>query len=197
MTSFAPVARPAVLLDLAPGSLVRDAVAVVAGAGLTGLAAQVSVHTGLTPVPFTLQTLAVVLTGASLGSIRGLVSMVLYLLAGGAGVPWFAGHTSGFGGPSFGYLLGFVAAAAVIGAASERRADRRVVSLVPAMLVGGVLIYGIGAVWLQHDLGVGARTAFDLGVRPFLVADALKLGLASLALPGAWRAVRAIRGLDR
>lgn len=194
MTSTTFDGPRAVLIDLAPGALVRDAVAVAAGAGVTGAAAQISVHTGLTPVPFTLQTLAVVVTGAALGSMRAALSMLLYLLAGGLGVPWFAGHTSGFGGPSFGYVLGFIAAALLIGAASERRADRRVLSLVPAMVAGGVLIYAVGMFWLQHDLGVSLRTAFELGVRPFLVGDAIKLGLASLALPGAWWAVGRIRG---
>ncbi|HEY3716503.1 MAG TPA: biotin transporter BioY [Jatrophihabitantaceae bacterium] len=187
MTSSA-LQRP-VLVDLVPGALARDTGAIGAGAALTGLSAQVSIHTGITPVPFTLQTLAVVLVGAALGSVRGVLSMALYLVAGGLGVPWFAGHASGFGGPSFGYLVGFVAAAALIGAAAERRADRRIWSAVTAMLGGGLLIYGIGMLWLKRDLDVDLRTSFDLGVRPFLISDALKLGLASLALPATWRLV--------
>src|ERR1700712_2124957 len=95
----AAVRQRIVLADLIPGALVRDAALVVGGAGLTGLAAQVSVHVpSITPVPFTLQTLAVLLTGAALGSVRGLLSMSLYLLAGGIGVPWFANHSHGFSG---------------------------------------------------------------------------------------------------
>src|SRR5579875_1463535 len=105
MTSAA-VSKRIVLADLVPGSLARDAGLVLGGAALTGAAAQISVHVpSLTPVPFTLQTLAVLLTGAALGSVRGLLSMALYLVAGSLGVPWFANHAHGWAGnPSFGYV---------------------------------------------------------------------------------------------
>ncbi len=176
-----------VLADIVPGSRVRDAVLVLTGAGLTGLAAQVAITTPLSPVPFTLQTLAVLATGAALGSIRGLLSMLLYLAAGAAGVPWFASHSSGFGGPSFGYVVGFVLAALVVGALAERRADRHVVTTVAMMVLGNVIIYAIGTAWLAQDLGLTAAKAFELGVRPFLGTDALKIAVAALALPGAWK----------
>lgn len=176
-----------VLADIVPGSRVRDAVLVLSGAGLTGLAAQVAITTPLSPVPFTLQTLAVLVTGAALGSIRGLLSMLLYLAAGAAGVPWFASHSSGFGGPSFGYVVGFVLAALVVGALAERRADRHVVTTVAMMVLGNVIIYAIGTAWLAQDLGLTAAKAFELGVRPFLGIDALKIAVAALALPGAWK----------
>ncbi|MDQ6936779.1 MAG: biotin transporter BioY, partial [Actinomycetota bacterium] len=107
MSATALSSRRSVLADLLPATLTRDVGLVAGGAGLTGLAAQVSVHTSLSPVPFTLQTLAVLVTGAALGTVRGLLSMTLYLLAGIAGIPWFAGHSHGWGGPSFGYILGF------------------------------------------------------------------------------------------
>ncbi len=145
--------RAAVLADLLPGARVRDAVLVLSGAGLTGLAAQVSIHTPLSPVPFTLQTLAVLLTGAALGSVRGVASMLVYLLAGVTGVPWYAGHASGRGGPSFGYVLGFVVAAGVVGALARRRADRRVVTTVALMVLGNVVVYAVGTTWLAADLG--------------------------------------------
>src|SRR5580704_15633798 len=97
-----------VLADLVPGTLVRDAALVLGGAGLTGLAAQVSFHTSLSPVPITLQTMAVLLVGASLGTVRGVLSLTLYMVAGGLGVPWYASQGHGWGGPSFGYLIGFI-----------------------------------------------------------------------------------------
>lgn len=180
----------AVLADLLPGARVRDAVLVLGGAGLTGLSAQVSIHTPLSPVPFTLQTLAVLVTGAALGSVRGLLSMLFYLLAGMAGLPWFAGHASGVGGPSFGYLLGFVAAAGVVGVLAERRADRHIITTVGLMVLGNLIIYAIGTTWLAQDLGVSAGKAFDLGVRPFLGTDAIKVAFAALAFPAAWRLAR-------
>lgn len=179
-----------VLADLIPGALARDAALVVGGAALTGVAAQFSFTTPLSPVPFTLQTLAVLVTGAALGTVRGLLSMLLYLAAGMAGMPWFAAHSSGVGGPSFGYILGFVVAAGVVGALARRGADRHVVSTAALMVAGSVVIYAIGTVWLAADLHVGAGKAIDLGVRPFLATDAIKLAIAALAFPSAWRLAR-------
>lgn len=191
--SAAGLARPRlVLADLVPGSLARDAVLVAGGAGLTGLAAQVSIHVpSITPVPFTLQTLAVLLTGAALGTVRGLLSMSLYLAAGSAGLPWFANHTSGWSGnPSFGYVLGFVVAAGVVGELARRGNDRAVMSAIGLMAVGDAILLTIGTVWLANDLHVSASKAIELGVTPFLVGDAIKLGIAALVLPAAWRLVR-------
>lgn len=162
----------------------------IGGAGLTGLAAQVSIHTPLSPVPFTLQTLAVLVAGAALGTVRGALSMLLYLLAGGLGMPWFAGHTSGWGGASFGYVVAFVIAAGVVGALAERRVDRRVVTMIALMVVGNLVIYAVGATWLAADLHLSASKAFALGVRPFLVTDAVKVALAAVAFPSAWKLAR-------
>ncbi len=189
--STAAVRPRIVLADLVPGSLVRDAVLIVAGAGLTGVAAQVSIHVpSITPVPFTLQTLAVLLTGAALGSVRGVLSMMVYLLAGGVGMPWFADHAHGFGGASFGYVIGFVVAAGVVGELARRGNDRSVVSAVGLMAVGEAILLSIGTVWLAHDLQVPASKAIELGVTPFLIGDAIKLAVAALVLPAAWKLTR-------
>ncbi len=190
MSSAVAASERVVLADLLPGALIRDAVLIVGGAGLTGLAAQVSIVTPLSPVPFTLQTMTVLVSGAALGSVRGVLSMLLYLVAGMAGVPWFAGHSHGVGGPSFGYLIGFVLAAGAVGALARRGADRHVVSTVLLMVGGSLVIYAVGTGWLAQDLNLGLAKAFDLGVRPFLVTDAIKLGVAALALPAAWRLAR-------
>lgn len=190
MSTTVAASNRAVLADLLPGALARDALLVLGGAGLTGLAAQVSILTPLSPVPFTLQTLTVLVTGAALGSLRGVLSMGFYLVVGMAGVPWFAGHSHGVGGPAFGYLLGFVVAAGLVGALARRGADRHVATTVLLMVAGSVVIYVIGTAWLAADLDLGVREAFDLGVRPFLATDAIKLGVAALAFPAAWRLAR-------
>lgn len=190
MAAATTVPNRLVLADLLPGSVVRDVALIGGGAGLTGLAAQVSVHTALTPVPFTLQTLAVLITGAALGSVRGVLSMVLYLAAGSLGVPWFADHAHGWGGPSFGYILGFVVAAAVVGELARRGNDRHIVSTIGLMALGSALVYGVGATWLAHNLGLSAAKAVSLGVTPFLIGDALKAAAAALVLPAAWRLAR-------
>jgi biotin transport system substrate-specific component len=193
MATAVPSSDRIVLADLVPGALVRDAVLIGAGAGLTGLAAQVSVHTWLSPVPFTLQTLAVLVTGAALGSVRGVLSMALYMVAGGAGLPWFASHAHGWGGPTFGYIVGFVVAAGVVGELARRGNDRHVLSSLGLLAVGSAIVYVIGATWLAHDLHYSAQTAVSKGVTPFLLTDALKLAVAALVLPGAWTLVRRMR----
>jgi biotin transport system substrate-specific component len=180
-----------VLADLLPGTRVRDAVLIAGGAGLTGLAAQVSVHTGLTPVPFTLQTLAVLLVGSALGSVRGVLSIGLYLLAGMAGVPWYANHSSQWQhNPSFGYIIGFVIAAGVVGELARRGNDRTVMSTVGLMVLGSAIVYLVGATWLAQDLHVSASKAVALGVTPFLIGDTIKAAIAAIVLPTAWKLVR-------
>lgn len=189
-SATAPTTR-LVLADLVPGALVRDAALIVGGAGLTGLAAQVSLHTSLTPVPFTLQTLAALVVGASLGSLRGVLSMLVYLAAGSVGVPWFANHAHGWGGsPSFGYIIGFVVMAGIVGELARRGHDRAVLSSVGLMLVGDAVVLTIGTIWLANDLHVSAAKAIDLGVTPFLLAEVIKIAIAAVVLPGAWRLVR-------
>jgi biotin transport system substrate-specific component len=190
MLNAAALPNRLVLADLVPGARLRDAALVIAGAGVTGVAAQVSVHTPLSPVPFTMETLAVLVVGAALGTVRGALSIALYLVAGIAGVPWYANHAHGWGGPSFGYVIGFVLAAGVTGALAKRGADRHVLSTVALMALGTFIIYVVGTAWLAHDLHIGAAEAFTLGVRPFLVTDAIKMALAALAFPAAWRLVR-------
>ena len=200
MTSSAnaiALARPRrVLADLIPGALVRDAVLVVVAAALTGLCAQLSFHIPGTPVPVTGQTFAVVVSGAALGWWRGLLAMLLYLAAGVAGLPWFAHHASGYVGATFGYIVAFVVAAAVVGFIAGRGGDRTVLRTVGTMLLGSVIIYVIGAGWLAADLHLSAAQAFELGVRPFIPGDALKVLLAAGLLPAAWLLVGE-RGRDR
>ena len=190
MSTAAAVPNRLVLADLVPGALARDVALVVGGAGLTGLAAQVAIHTPLSPVPFTLQTLSVLVVGAALGTVRGLLSMLVYLLAGVAGVPWYAEHSHGWGGPSFGYILGFVVAAGIVGALAKRGADRHVASTVLLFVAGSLVIYAIGTAWLAADLNITAVEAFKLGVRPFLATDAIKIAIAACAFPAAWRFAR-------
>src|SRR6187402_1694587 len=118
--------RPRVLADLVPGAFVRDVALVIGAAVLTGIVAQVSIPLPFTPVPVTLQTLTVLLAGAALGPIRGGLSMVLYLVAGLVGVPWFSDKHYGWEFASFGYIIGFVVAATLVGALARRGADRTV-----------------------------------------------------------------------
>lgn len=184
--TVAAQARRRVLADLVPGSLVRDVLLLAAAAGLTGLAAQVSIPLPFTPVPITLQTFAVLLSGAALGPVRGGLGMLLYLAAGAVGVPWFAEHQSGMAIASFGYIVGFVVAASLVGTLARRGADRSVLGTIGMMVIGNLVIYAIGVPWLMVALGVDLLKGLEFGVTPFLIGDGLKIMLAAGLLPGAW-----------
>jgi biotin transport system substrate-specific component len=186
----AAVARPAVLGDLVPGRLVRDVALVVGAAVFVGVAAQISVPVPGTPVPVSGQTFAVLLSGAALGLNRSVFAMALYAVAGVLGVPWFAQGTSGWHLASFGYVIGFVLAGAVVGALAARGGDRSPLRTVGTMTLGTLLIYVAGVPWLMAMTHSGLGAALSMGVRPFLVGDALKVLLAAGLLPGAWRLVR-------
>jgi biotin transport system substrate-specific component len=173
-----------------------DTILVLAGTGLVAAAAQVSIPLPFTPVPITGQTFAVILVGASLGTLRGTASLALYLLAGMAGAPIYAHHSHGLGvvtGASGGYLVGFVLAAAVTGVLAEQRCDRHFSSAVGAMLTGNVVIYLVGLPWLAVDLGTSLDKTLQLGLYPFVPGDMLKLYLAGALLPTAWRGVGWVR----
>jgi len=186
-SAVSPASRPLVLADVVPGARGRDVGLVVGGAAFVGLAAQLSVPLPFTPVPITGQTFAVLLTGAALGWQRGLASMLLYLVAGVAGVPWFADGSSGATAPSFGYIVGFVLAAAVVGRLAGAGADRTPVRTVGLMMLGNLLIYLVGVPWLAVALDVPLGQAVALGLTPFLLGDAVKIVLAAGVLPASWR----------
>ena len=196
-TPAATLAHPTLSSAIVPRTgLLADALLVCAGTGLVALAAQISIHLGFTPVPITAQTFAVVLVGASLGAVRGTASLLLYLLIGVAGAPVYAEHKHGwevFSGSSGGYIVGFVLAAALTGLLAERGWDRRVSTSVSVMLTGNVVIYLCGLPWLHHSLGVSWAKTLEYGLYPFVAGDVIKLYLAALALPGAWRLVGRIR----
>ncbi|QRP47500.1 biotin transporter BioY [Amycolatopsis sp. FDAARGOS 1241] len=196
MSSLSLTGRRQVLADLVPGALARDLALVAGGAVLTGAAAQLVIPVPGSPVPMTGQTFAALLVGASLGMRRGAASLLLYLLVGAAGVPWFQGATSGLSGASAGYLVGFVFAGAVVGALARRGGDRTPLRTVGTMVLGNVVIYAFGVPWLMAAAGFDFSTAFAKGVVPFLIGDALKIVVAAGVLPLVWAAVARVRKED-
>lgn len=172
---------------LVRGGVASDVLLLAGGAALTALLAQVSVPLPFTPVPVTLQTLSVLVVGATLGSWRGGLSQALYVLLGALGAPVFAGGQGGrlvLLGPAGGYLLGFVAAAALTGWLAERGWDRDHRAIL-AMLAGEVVIYAAGLAWLAQFVGWSRVVA--LGLAPFVVGDLAKVAAASGLLQLAWR----------
>lgn len=182
-------ARPIALVVL-PGSLAWKLVLVLAGSALIALAAQVRIPLPFSPVPITGQTFAVLLVAAALGRL-GVGSVVAYLAEGAIGLPVFAGGGAGVTtivGPTGGYLIGFALAAALVGSAAERGWDRHLVTALAAMFIGEVAIYVCGLAWLARF--VPSEQLLGAGLIPFIPGDLLKMVLAALALPSAWRLVR-------
>ena len=192
------------------GPRARHVALIVAGALLIALTAQLTiVQQGQTipivadfritlatsPVPITGQTFGVLLVGGALGLRRGVSSVGLYILmglllpvyaGGGSGIDTFVSRQEGSFvlGATGGYLIGFLAAAAITGRLAEMGWDRNTVGAIAAMLIGNVAIYLVGVPWLAVALGVDLPTAIALGLTPFIVIDAIKL----LAAAGTFRA---------
>jgi biotin transport system substrate-specific component len=185
---------PGVLADaIGARTAIRNLILVLGGAAFVGLAAQVSIPLPFTPVPVTGQTFAVLLTAGVLGAGRAVASMLLYIALGMAGVPWFAGGSTAFKEGAlvvtFGYVVGFLVAAALVGYLAQRGNTRTPLRAAGLMVLGNIVIYLIGATWLAAAINVSLSTAFEVGVQPFLLGDALKILLAAGLFPLAWSAV--------
>jgi biotin transport system substrate-specific component len=166
---------------------VRHIVLIAIGAAVVALTAQIYIPTQ--PVPFTGQTLGVLLVGGALGLRRGAAALLLYLAIGLVGLPVFAEGRAGTDvilGVTGGYLIGFVVAAAIVGRFAELGWDRRIGGSLVTMAVGTVLIYAIGVPWLKVATGMSWSEAVAVGLTPFLVWDTAKLAIAAAAFPAAW-----------
>ena len=175
---------------LAPLDWIRSLALVVAFSLLTALAAQVVIPLPL--VPITGQTFAGLLTGALLGPRLGALAMFAYLIEGASGLPFFAAGGSGVGhllfSPTSGYLLSYPVAAFVVGLLAGRGWDRRFITAAAAMGLGSLVILLSGWAWLARF--TGAAFAWDHGVAPFLIGDAIKIVLAAAVLPSGWMLLR-------
>lgn len=162
--------------------LARNMILAVAGSMLVAVAAQVAIP--MVPVPMTLQTLAVLAIGAAYGSRLGAATLLLYALEGAAGLPVFAQMKSGVMLASFGYVLGFIAAAYVVGYLAERGWSRSIPKMFAAMILGAVVLYVPGLLWLAA--WIGAEKAIQFGLLPFIGGDLVKAAIAALGFPAAW-----------
>ena len=169
-------------------------VLLIAGFSLViALCAQVAIPLPFTPVPLTLQTLAVIVAGGLLGSARGTAAVLAYIGEGFAGLPVFSGGRAGVAhlfGPTGGYLVGFILAAFLVGLIVESGAGKSWLATGAALVAGSLVIYVPGAIWLGAFTGM--RKALSLGVAPFLIGDALKTivacGIVSGVNMGSWKA---------
>jgi len=168
---------------------VRYALLALAGSALITLCTQISLP--LFPVPMTLQTFAVFLIGLTYGWRLGGITVALYLLEGALGLPVFSGGKGGmlvFMGPTAGYLVGFLLAATACGWFAERGFDRSYFKLLVALLLGNVLLYVPGLLWLGTLIGWD-KPVLEYGLYPFISGDLLKIAMAVLLLPTAWKVV--------
>ena len=191
MTTLSPALVNPTLADrVLPRGLVTDLSLITAGAALTGIAAQIAVP--LWPVPITGQTLAVLLVGSSLGALRGVLSMLLYMAAGAVGLPVFSDMSSGWGviaGPTGGYILGFVAAAGLTGWLAQRSWDRKIVGGLVSFIAGTVVIFVLGMAWLAVSMGLTMELTLQYGLYPFILGGLIKAILAAGLIRLAWRGV--------
>lgn len=170
----------------------------VLGASLViAVAAQISVP--MFPVPMTLQSLAVLLVGFTLGARLGTVALITYLAEGAMGLPVFAngGNGAALFGPTAGFLVGFVGVAFLAGLAADRGIAKGVVSTALVAIALSALLYvpgiawpmavakvsGIDAGWIGNEFGAYYWAYF---IKPFLIGDAVKAVLAGLVMAGGW-----------
>ncbi|MET0942818.1 MAG: biotin transporter BioY [Mesorhizobium sp.] len=178
--SAAAISGPLVEIALPqerPARLFAQVFLVLAGTALIALAAKVTVP--FWPVPMTLQTLAIFLISAAYGRNLAVATVLTYLVEGALGLPVFAtgAGLAYMAGPTGGYLIGFVVAAAIVGQAADWGFHRNAFRLFGAMMLGEVAILALGAAWLA--VLMGGEKALAFGVGPFIVADVVKIALAT------------------
>jgi biotin transport system substrate-specific component len=179
------LARPPLVTIAMPQSgaarFVAQAVLVVAGSLLLALSAKAKVVLG--PVDMSLQTLVVLLIGATFGLRMGVATLLLYLAEGAAGFPVFQSTPEkGIGlaymvGPTGGYLAGFLVMVAIVGWAVDRGWGSSIVKIVAAMLVAEIVMMAMGFSWLAALIGI--EKSWQYGVVPFIVPDLIKVALAA------------------
>jgi biotin transport system substrate-specific component len=191
--------NPSLAVHLWPSAsrgLLRSIALVVLGCALLWVSAKVKVP--FWPVPMTLQTFAVMAIAAAYGSRLGVATVIAYLAAGVADLPVFTNTPPEIAGPDYllgptgGFLIGFVAAAFIVGYAADRHWDRSVPKLLAAMVLADAAVFALGLAWLGvavPALGYSWKL-LEAGLFPFILGDLLKLLIAALAVPAAWRLLR-------
>ncbi|WP_299631213.1 biotin transporter BioY [uncultured Roseobacter sp.] len=173
---------------------IKQAVLVVLGITLLAVAANIKVPVPGSPVLMNMGTFAVLTIGAAYGARLGLTTILGYMIIGALGFDIFQSSTADLNGIEYmmggtgGYLVGYVMATVVLGALAQRGWDRSMVWMALAMLIGNVLLYVPGLLWLGQLYGWD-KPILAWGLTPFLLGDALKLALAAVLLPLVWKLV--------
>ena len=192
MTTIAPLR----VVLIPRTSALTNVALVVGGTAFMSLMAQVAIPVPGSPVPITGQTLGVLLIGTTYGASLGFATIATYVALGLLGAPVLAQGAHGFAklvGPTGGYLVGMVLAALLVGALANRRWDVHLRTSFGQMLLGELLIFAPGLIWLKIYTGASWNWTIAAGLTPFIVGEIIKIGLAGFALPSAWALVRRVR----
>jgi biotin transport system substrate-specific component len=179
--------------SLIPRSTALSNAVLIVG-GVLGLAAlaQIAIPVPGSPVPVTGQTLGVLILGTAYGSTLGSTTFALYILAGIAGAPVFANSGHGLdriAGATGGYLIGMLLATFLLGQLARFRLDQNFLTALPSMLVGTIITFSFGLVWLHQYTGQSWSWTIEKGLTPFIVGEILKIAIAGTSLPAIWRVV--------
>jgi biotin transport system substrate-specific component len=173
-------------------SAISKGLLVFGGALFLAALAQVVIPVPGSPVPVTGQTLGVLLLATAYGANLGAATFALYLLIGLAGAPVFANQGHGIErliGPTGGYLIGMLIASWVLGSLAGRKWDQRFLSAITTMLIGNVIIFTFGLIWLHEYTGKDWAWTFSAGLTPFIFGEILKIVIAGTSLPALWKVV--------
>ena len=165
---------------------------ILTGTVFLAVMAQIAFPIPGSPVPFTGQTLGVLLLGTAYGAGLGASTVAFYLLMGMAGAPIFSSGTSGIErivGPTGGYLVGMLISSLVLGALAGRKWDQKIKTVIPTMIIGNLIIFAIGLLWLNQYTGQSWLWTFEKGFTPFIFGEIIKIAIASTALPTVWKYV--------
>lgn len=172
-------------------ALLYDFILIIFCSFFIALSSRIVIHLPFTPVPITMQTFSVLLTGIILGSKKGVISVLLFLILGISGLPVFASGNSGIlylYGPTGGYIFGFIIAAFTTGFFAERGWDRKIHKTFFCMCISNLLIYIPGLAWLGRFTGY--NNVFNLGFFPFISGDIIKILFATILLPSGWKVIK-------
>jgi len=194
-------ANPRVLVESISLTWVKNLVSVLTGTAFIAVMAQVSIPLPFTPVPLTGQTLAVLLTAASLGTWRSLSASSLYLLLAVAGLPVLTPQADGshivgtqvFQMASFGYVVGFIIASFAVGKLAERGLSKSIIGTSIIMIAGNVIIYSTGLLNLKSVTGAEWSQVFAWGLTPFIIGDLIKIAIAANLMPATWKIVSRLK----
>ena len=188
MTAAVPVpSHPRVLTDVVPGDRVRDVVLTVGFTLAIAASAQIAFFLPGNPVPITAETFVVLAGAVALGRTRATIGAMGFLALGAVGVPAFAASS----GATLGYIVGFVAASAVLGQLASAGYARTFRQVLAAMVLGNVIIWVLGTIWLAVLTGMDAPAAIATGVTPFVPGAAIKIAAAAAIVPALWKVVGA------